>query len=123
MNTNDLSHKTSDQLVTAYIQLSLQEAEVIDRQEAHNIRALFDQLQAICAVLRARGQEARRALLPLLRHRNAQVRLNAAKELLAVVPHQARATLQDIAASGPDQQSGDARATLRHLDQGVFTPT
>jgi hypothetical protein len=123
MNPNDLCNMATDQLIAVYIDLSIREAEAIDRQEMGKVKTLYGQLQAICTVLRARGPEARRTLVPLLGHRNAQLRLNAAKELLAVVPDQARATLENIAAHGPDQQSGDAGMTLQLLDDGVFKPT
>jgi hypothetical protein len=94
---------------------------------------LIKHLQAIEEILRARGPEARKVLVPLLSYRpgslqlfadqTAQVRLNAAKELLAVVPDEARATLEELAAHGPSFQSGSAGMCLQLLDDGIFKPT
>jgi hypothetical protein len=74
-------------------------------------------------VLRARGLEARRALLPLLKHRHPQVRLDAAKHLLGIAPEEAQASLEDLAAHGPDQQRGAAGMCLWYVEQGIFKPT
>jgi Domain of unknown function (DUF2019) len=62
-------------------------------------------------------------LLPLLRHNDAQVRLNAAEDLLEVMPEQARATLQDLAAHGPSQQRGCAGMCLRELEADSMKPS
>jgi hypothetical protein len=113
----------TDQLIASYTEISVREDEAIDMHQMRKVRRLFDQLMVIKDVLRARGPDARRALIPLLSHRNAQVRLNAAKELMAVVPEQARATLEDIAENGPGQQSGDSGMFLRAIDEGEFRPT
>jgi len=97
------------------------------------IKEQLDNIRAIEESLRARGTEARKVLVPLLTYsgapspfaedRTAQVRLNAAKELLAVVPVPARATLEHLAAHGPSAQSGDAGMCLQFLQDGVFKPT
>lgn len=97
------------------------------------VHKLYKQLCAVKATLRARGPEARKVLVPLLSYaaasepfaedRAAEVRLNAAKELLAVVPEQARATLEDLAAHGPSFQSGSAGMCLQLWQDGVFKPT
>jgi HEAT repeat protein len=80
-------------------------------------------MMAVDAFIRGRGVDARRMLVPLLDHRNAQVRINAAKALLAVVPERARATLEALASNAPSIQRLDARMCLNHLDKGIFKPT
>ncbi|HUN47441.1 MAG TPA: DUF2019 domain-containing protein, partial [Stellaceae bacterium] len=66
---------------------------------------------------RGRGLEARRALLPLLGHQNAQVQLNVASELRDIEPARARAAYEYVAKWGSLEQAGPARMTLDWLDK------
>ncbi|HYM17657.1 MAG TPA: DUF2019 domain-containing protein, partial [Micropepsaceae bacterium] len=75
------------------------------------------------AELRARGQEARKALVRLLDDGNTRVRYAAAAKLLAVAPERALATLKDVAASYKMPEAGEAGMALDLLDQGIFKPT
>lgn len=119
MKTNELSSATTEALIGDYADVSCRQADAIDRHEMRKVKNLFDRLVAIEDILEAKGPEALRQLTPLLKHRNAQVRLNAAKELMSLVPAEARATLEDLAARGPSQQSGDAGMHLLYIDQGI----
>lgn len=119
MKTNELSSATTEALIGEYVDVSCLQADAIDRHEMRKLKKLFDRLVAIEDILEARGPEALRSLTPLLKHRNAQVRLNAAKELMSLMPAEARATLEDLAARGPSQQSGDAGMHLLYIDQGI----
>jgi len=133
MTKLDHSEMTNEQLANAFVEISLREADAIGRGSVRGMRELFDQLRALKEALRARGPEARKVLLPLLSYspasrsvfddQAAQVRLNAARELLAVVPEPARATLEDLAMRGPSAQSGRAGMCLQLLDDGIFKPT
>ena len=53
----------------------------------------------------------------------AQCRYNAARELLAVEPARARATLEELANSVTQYQMAHARRTLGILDDGTLKPT
>jgi len=127
------SDMSNEQLANAFIELSLCQADAIGLGKQRRMRELFDELRALKEALRARGLEARKVLVPLLSYsprspsvfqdQAAQVRLNAARELLAVLPEQARATLEDLASRGPSAQSGRAGMCLQFLDDGVFKPT
>ena len=114
---------TNEQLAEQFIRLSLEQydASAIDDSDAYNARmhVIYD----ITRLLRRRGLYARRALVPLLEHKNAQVRLNAARELLAVEPDRSRAALEALAASGPFPQRGDAGMSLSFLEDGTYKPT
>jgi len=133
MSEDRYSDMTNDQLAHAFLKISIDEADALGRSKMRVVNKLVKHLQAVEAVLRTRGPEARKVLVPLLTYQPgslrlfadqiAQVRLNAAKELLAVVPDQARATLEDLAARGPSFQSGSAGMCLQLLDDGVFKPT
>jgi hypothetical protein len=123
----------NDQLVKLFVEISIEQADALEINDVRAFKRLYKKLESVRKTLRARGIESRRTLVPLLDyprptspyfiHRTGQVRLNAAKELLAVVPEKARATLEDLAARGPMAQSGNAGMCLQFLDDGVFKPT
>ena len=73
--------------------------------------------------LKRRDGDQRRTLLPLLQHRNLQVRLNAAKATLAVEWKAARRALEVIQATQWMPQAMDAGMCLSNLDKGIFKPT
>jgi Domain of unknown function (DUF2019) len=123
MTMRNLQTAPNDQLVASYVELSQKEDDAMLRNDIARAARLVHQRKEVDDVLRARGVHARRMLLPLLRHPNAQVRLNAAKHLLAVAPTDARATLEDLAARGPGQQQGSAGMCLALVDDGTFKPT
>ena len=133
MKKPDLSALSTEQLVAMYIDISTQEAEALERNLLRRVNKLIDQERAVDETLRERGPEARRALIPLLDYvgqkspwfaaERAQVRLNAAKTLLAIVPEQARATLEELAARAPGDQKLSASMCLWHLETGVYKPT
>ncbi|HKX11032.1 MAG TPA: DUF2019 domain-containing protein [Stellaceae bacterium] len=113
----------TEQLIERYVKVSLEQfdATQIDDDETYN--ELFDEISAISKVLRDRGGDAHRALLPLLDHENAQVRFNAAHDLLTIEPQRARAALEWVARWGPGPQRGSAGMSLRSLDSGQYKPT
>jgi Domain of unknown function (DUF2019) len=123
MKKDDWTSQSIQDLVAAYLDVSLREADAVERGEIAKVRKLFDERMQIDRSIRSRGLQARKSLIPLLKHRNAQVRLNAAKQLLAVAPKEARATLEDLAAHGPSQQRGEAGMCFWYMENGIFKPT
>ena len=134
MSGLDLNSQTNEQLVDMFADISRKlasELDVDDDGSAYNHS--YKKLLAVKAILRARGPEARRALLPLLDYskspkpwgeaQNAWVRYNAAHELLAVEPDRAYATLEALASSAPSYQRFKAKLTLDRLAEGFFKPT
>ncbi len=77
----------------------------------------FDILVSIKDELKARGSEARRALLRLLSHDNPQVRLQAAKFVYPVARDEAKRCLQNIAAANLPDQSLSAGMALHRLEE------
>lgn len=73
---------------------------------------------AVEAELKRREGDQRRALLPLLKHRNLQVRLNAATDTLRVAPEAARRALETIRDTHWMPYAADAAGRLRGLDEG-----
>jgi RNase P protein component len=74
-------------------------------------------LVAIKEELKARGPDARRALLRLLSHDNPQVRLQAAKFVYPVARDEAKRCLQEIAAANLPDQSLSAGMALYRLEE------
>jgi hypothetical protein len=116
MSKLKLETLTDDQLVQRFTGLSLDQYDAMQIDDTGAYNRQYSLLEEIKQLLRDRGVEARRALLPLLDHKNAQVRLNAARELLAIEPQRARATMEAIADRGPYPQRGDAGMALWYLD-------
>jgi hypothetical protein len=110
------------QLIDAYVDVAIEEERALELQEWRKLRTLFKRRTLITHFLTDRNRGLV-MLLPLLRHNNAQVRLNAAEDLLEVMPEQARATLQDLAAHGPSQQRGCAGMCLRELEADSMKPS
>ncbi len=122
MSRMELDTLTDTQLVDRFTTLSLQQYDVLQIHNTKTYTKLFHRLHAVAGVLRKRGLDARRALLPLLDHENAQVRLNAVHQLLAIEPLRARATLAALAEFAPGPQRLPAGMALMRLDSGEYKP-
>jgi hypothetical protein len=114
---------TVDQLVDQFRNIALEQDEALLTNEIAKFNRLFDSMDAIKMELKARAGDQRRALIPLLAHPNAQVRLKAAIATLGVAPQPARQALQAISDRQEYPQAADARGMMRALDEGRFTPT
>ena len=112
---------TVDQLVERYVAISQGQGEAIERHDSPRFNQLFGLREAVDEELKRRKGDQRRALLPLLEHRNLQVRLNAAKSTLAVDRGRAKA-LEAIQATQRMPQAADARDGWA-LEEGIFKPT
>jgi hypothetical protein len=112
-----------DALVARYLELCLQQDRAQLMGETFRFGRIMGEVFAIERELKARDGDRRRALLALLRHGNAEVRLNAAKATLAVAPHVARNALEAIFASKQYPQAAEAGMTMNALDRGEFVPT
>jgi hypothetical protein len=133
MNPTDLDAATIAQLVDSFRDAAFGLGNNGDSPKRYKV--FFDRLNAIAEELRRRGPDARRALLPLLevqgtgepfyfrRSREAECRFRAARELLALEPDRARATLMALVKRAPIYQQALARGTLASLADGTLTPT
>lgn len=86
----------------------------------HKRPELLHRIIGMADELRKRGPDARFALTRLYDHPCMQVRLKAARYTLGVAPLPARQILEKIANFGHMPQAAEARATLRHIDEGTF---
>jgi hypothetical protein len=118
-----LDSATVDELVERFVDLCIAQDRELLRGDIARVNALSDDIEAIKQELKTLPGDKRRALIPLYRHENMQVRLKAAKATLAVEPEAARKALQDVEASNVLPQSADAGMSLWNLDRGVFKPT
>jgi Domain of unknown function (DUF2019) len=111
-----------DQLLDRYVEIGVAQDDAVFHGKYSKFNRLFDKMREIERELVSRGIEARRTLMRLYDHPNYQVRLNAAKETLAVAPIEARRVIQWIYDSKIYPQFGDAGMCLSNLDDGTFKP-
>lgn len=123
MKPVDLKSMPVAALVQRFTDLCLGQYEAELRGELAKENRLIKEMFAVREELKARPGDQRSALLSLYDHPNAQVRLMAAKETLAVAPQEARRMLEVIRATEPPPQGPDAGMCLWTLDQGIFKPT
>jgi hypothetical protein len=121
--TRNLTQTTVESLVEQFADLGVQQSQAElygDRvKENRLIRRMWD----VSNELKSRAGDQRAALLELYSHPNAQVRVMAAKETLAVAPAAARDMLQAIKDSKEQPQALEAGMCLWTLDEGIFKPT
>jgi hypothetical protein len=123
MKATDLVQMSVDELIERFVALALKEDRADLEDDIPEFTRLFWQMEAVEGELKSRKGDQRHALTRLYGHRNAQVRLCAAKATLAVAPKEARELIEKIANSHEFPQAGEAGMTLRALDQGIFKPT
>ena len=123
MKQSELASKSIDQLVDTFVSMALAQdyAELSDDLAKYN--RLYDEMDTVRQELKSRAGDGRRALLPLLNHRNAQVRLKAAISTLALEPEASREALQKLADSNEFPQAARASGMLEALDEGRYVPS
>ena len=89
MRQINLKAMTVDQLVDRFAEIGIAQDTAELMGENSKFNKLYGQMKDVDTELRARGEEARRALLRLYSHPNMQVRLQAAKKTLGVAPEAA----------------------------------
>ena len=123
MNSVALPDMTTAGLVKRFEDVCLSQDVAILNDDNEEFTRLFREMVAIEDELRSRDGDERRALAALFEHRNAQVRLNAAKATLALLPQEARRVIEALAHSHEFPQAGYAGMTLVSLERGIFKPT
>jgi hypothetical protein len=114
---------TVEELVERFTALGLGQDQAVDDDDNAAFGRLYRQVEAVEGELKLREGDQRTALLSLLDHPSAQVRINAAMAVLAVAPRAAREGLQRIVDRGEFPQAADARGMLRALDEGTYEPS
>ena len=111
-----------DQLVESFMAIALAQDRADRMDDIAKYNRLAKQMASVRKELQVRGGDQRRALVPLLSHQNAQVRLKAALAALPVAPEAARSTLQMISDRKEYPQAADARGMIEALDEGTYRP-
>jgi Domain of unknown function (DUF2019) len=123
MKRTKLHEMTVAQLVDLFIAIALNQDAAMLNYNSAEFNRLFDEREALEEELKKRPGDQRRALLPLLEHLNAQVRLISAIATLALAPEAARQTLQVISDRQEYPQAADARGMMRALSEGTYIPS
>lgn len=123
MRRINLQDATIEALLERYVDIGAQQDEALLDQDTRRFNRLFDRMIEVEQELASRGKDARLQLLTLYEHPNAQVRLNAIKETLAVAPKRARMALKELAESVDYPQAMDAGMSIDGLDDGSWKPT
>jgi hypothetical protein len=122
MKENNLGILNKADLVDLFCALGILKDQALRTDDTRESKKLFYHMSAIAAQLKSRKGDQRRALLALYDHRNAGVRLAAARATLAVAPTKARRMIESIADGQHGYYSGDAGMSLYMLDSGRFVP-
>ncbi|HDZ72760.1 MAG TPA: DUF2019 domain-containing protein [Aurantimonas coralicida] len=122
MTAPQLTELTVEEIVREYIAIGLAQDKAIEADDASTFNRLARRQLAYEKELKRREGDQRRALVPLLEHSNAQIRLNAAHATLIVAPLLARETLEAVAAWASGPQALDAGMAIQMLDNGRFVP-
>jgi 5-bromo-4-chloroindolyl phosphate hydrolysis protein len=117
---NDL---TTQQLVERFLQIALQQYDALQKGKTADHNRLYDIMEDVKSELKQRPGDQRNALLPLLDHTNAQVRLKAAYTLLAISPIRAKKALETVRDSRIAPQSVNAGFMLEALADGSYVPS
>lgn len=122
MKRLSLQEMSVEQLVERFSALALEQDRALLEENIKRVNQLYDALKDVEAELKQRNGDQRRALLPLYKHKNPQVRLKAVKATLAVAPEAAHPMLQAIAGSREYPQAGEAASSVRYLKEGIYKP-
>jgi Domain of unknown function (DUF2019) len=109
-------------LVKHFVIVALAQDQAIELDDNAKYNRLFDEMELVEAELKQRDGDKRHLLIPLLQHKNAQVRLKAAIALLAIDRVAAQRTLQTISDTNEYPQAADARGMLRAVAEGRYLP-
>ena len=123
MKRISLEDMTVEQLVERFREIALAQDEALLMDEIGKYNRLYDQMVVLKRELKEREGDGRSDLLPLLLHKNAQVRLKAAIATLSVDPQAARQALQDISDKNEYPQAMSARGMMKALDEGRYVPS
>lgn len=117
-----LNKMNAEELVELFTTITLAQDQAILELDTRKYNRLFRQMEKVQAELKSRSGDQRRALIPLLKHDNPQVRIKTAFSLLAIAPARARQALQNIVDWDEYPQLADASGMLEALDDGTYTP-
>jgi hypothetical protein len=110
------------ELVELFRDFAIEQDKAMLYGEQRRVNALVWKLENVAEELKSREGDQRTALMRLYEHANAQVRVNAIKNTLAVAPEEARRALEMLAASKEYPAAGETGTSVWALDEGIFKP-
>ena len=111
-----------DQLVNQFTEIALQQDKALLSGDTASYNRLYAEMEVVGKELKGRYGDQRRSLLRLYNHPNAQVRLKAAINTLAIERESAQRALQVISDRNEYPQAADARGMIRALLEGTYVP-
>ena len=123
MKMQALHSWSDDELIARFVDIALAQDHALMDEETETYSRLYQDMQAVRGELRVRPGDRRRVLIQLFDHENPNVRLMAAKSVLALEPERARHVLQDLHDRQVFLYGGSAGMTLWMLDSGRYVPT
>jgi uncharacterized protein YdcH (DUF465 family) len=123
MTRQKLEAMSVEELVARFEAIALGQDDAIFNDDNARYNRLFREMDALKQELKSREGDQRRALLPLLEHKNGQVRLKAAIATLAVEANAARQTVQEISDSNVYPEAANARGMISAIDEGRYVPS
>jgi hypothetical protein len=111
-----LREMSTDQLAERFLVFAREQVEAIELDEIPRCNRLFGLLEAIGDELESRDGDQRRVLVPLLSHRDANVRFKAAMATRAAAPEDARKAFQALIDRHEFPQAADARSAIEWID-------
>ena len=122
----NLSRLSDEDLRDLFEDLAIRQGEAWDPGDPETVpryTKLYFEILDVVTELQSRPGDRRRILIPLLEHENWQVRLKTATNVFALVPEQARRTLQWLHESAPAPACLEAGRFLDAVDMGMYVPT
>ena len=124
MTSAQLDEARISVLVARFVEIGLEQYQnLYSLGSTSRYNRLYKEMDRIKTELKQMPGDQRGALLPLLSHPNAQVRLKASHALLVLSPAAARKCLEEIRDSGKAPVYGYAASALSSLDEGSYVPS
>lgn len=123
MKRTSTKDMTVEQLVDHFAAIAIDQDQAMRVEANARYNRLYGEMDIVKEELKHRPGDQRRALVPLLKHPNAQVRLKAAIATLALAPEAARKVLQTIHDRNEYPQAPYAYGMLMALDDGSYKPS
>lgn len=122
MKTVNLTKLSVSELADLFLQVAIAQFEAQRRRQIAKYNRLFDKMAAVEKELERRPGDQRIALVPLLQHRNEQVRLMAAHATMQVARDEAYAAFKVLSEENRFPQTANAGFALRKLEGQKWPP-
>jgi Domain of unknown function (DUF2019) len=115
-----LKASTTEELVQRFAVKAVEREGFMKAHDPRRASARFDQMVKIYDVLKNRGLDAQRKLLPLLQHKDHHVRYSAAARVVEFDADEAIPILEELSLTGAPLLRFEAKVTLEQWRKGKF---